>query len=362
MKLRISISLLALLLAASCVKSETEIHGQIAKLWEENFVKNYDETEALDIFVVTNRNQKSANFDCKEDAFGPKNGAALQFGVCKINVPKNHDTTETALSNNVQNSSANYYKILEAKSLAEADLIKQIKDSKRTPLIFVHGFNVKYHEAILRASQIAYDLKYQGPIILFTWPAGSKDGSFGVINKTYEDNAVTARESVATFRDLIARLQKNDIIPNIIVHSMGHQVMLPALNQLSLKNPQTQYVNELILNAPDFDAQSFANFANNLKETSKRTTLYCSYNDKAMSASEIMNKNDRLGACSFNQNIDVINVSLLKNANNGLGHSYYSSREILTDVTQLLLGIKAEKRIFIKKSEPNSTEKYFLRD
>jgi hypothetical protein len=45
----------------------------------------------------------------------------------------------------------------------------------------------------------------------------------------------------------------------------------------------------------------------------------------------------------------------------GLGHSYYSSRPILTDIFQVLLGIPAEDRLFIRKSEPNSTEDYYLR-
>ena len=53
-----------------------------------------------------------------------------------------------------------------------------IKKMGRTPLVFVHGFNVRYQEAVLRAAQINYDLKYQGPIILFSWPAGAGDGFF----------------------------------------------------------------------------------------------------------------------------------------------------------------------------------------
>jgi hypothetical protein len=80
-----------------------------------------------------------------------------------------------------------------------------------------------------------------------------------------------------------------------------------------------------------------------------------------MVASETYNKNERLGACTFSEDVDSINVGLIEDLNAGLGHSYYSSRAILTDVFQVLLGLDAEKRLFIRKSEPNSTEKYFLR-
>jgi hypothetical protein len=80
-----------------------------------------------------------------------------------------------------------------------------------------------------------------------------------------------------------------------------------------------------------------------------------------MTASEFYNKNPRFGACAFSEKIDSINVSLVDDPSMGLGHGYYSSRAILGDVFQVLLGIEAERRLFIRKSEPNSTEKYFLR-
>ena len=101
----------------------------------------------------------------------------------------------------------------------------------------------------------------------------------------------------------------------------------------------------------------------NLRSTSRRITLYCSYNDNAIAVSEVYNNNKRLGACALIDNIDSINVSQLDapTMGMGLGHGYYSSRPILSDVFQVLLGLDAEKRLFIRKSEPNSTEKYFLR-
>ncbi len=343
-------------------KSEAEIKSEISKLWEQYLVKNYNDTEAQNIFIVTNRNQNNGNFSCKENAFGAKINNDLQFGICEVNVPKNHDSSEIKYTKDGRQSSYNYYKTLDERSFNEADLINKIKDSNRTPLIFVHGFNVKYSEAILRAAQIAYDLKYQGLVILFTWPAGSGGDLFETLNQTYDNNLISAKESVANFRDFIARLQSNNIVPNIAVHSMGHQIVLPALAQLGAKNPQVQYVNELVLSAPDFNAQSFKDLSANIKTTAKRITIYCSYNDKAMTASKLVNSGDRLGACNANRDFDVINVSLLNTANSGLGHSYYSSKEVLSDVVQLLIGISADKRFFVSKSDPNSTEKYFLRN
>jgi hypothetical protein len=82
-----------------------------------------------------------------------------------------------------------------------------------------------------------------------------------------------------------------------------------------------------------------------------------------MTASETYNGGARLGACQSVEGIDVINVSEIDNPafGMGLGHGYYSSRAVLTDVAQLMMGIEAENRLFIRRSETNSTENFYLR-
>lgn len=344
-------------------KNDIQANKVLKQMWSGYFVDNFNETKAMDILVVTNRKATNNSFGCGENSFGTNGVGTLQYGVCRVNVPKNHSTGDITFSKDNRQSSNDYFKMLEAKNMTSKDLISTLKNSNRTPLVFVHGFNVKFQEAVLRASQIAYDLKYQGPIILFTWPAGGEDSIFAsaMMNKTYENNLVNAKNSVVLFKNFLTELQKNDIKINLVVHSMGHQVVLPALKQLADTNSGLA-VNELILNAPDFDASAFKNLTKDIKKVSGRITLYCSYNDKAMSASKVFNGDERLGACTFSEDLDSINVSLVDNTTLGLGHGYYSSRAILTDVFQTLLGIEADKRLFVRKSEMNSTEKYFLRN
>ena len=45
----------------------------------------------------------------------------------------------------------------------------------------------------------------------------------------------------------------------------------------------------------------------------------------------------------------------------GLGHGYYSSRPVLTDLFQVILGIDAPKRLFIRQSSQDNAENYVLR-
>jgi hypothetical protein len=45
----------------------------------------------------------------------------------------------------------------------------------------------------------------------------------------------------------------------------------------------------------------------------------------------------------------------------GLGHGYYSSRDILSDMYLTLLGLDVKQRLFISKSPKIKSEKYLLR-
>ncbi|MBP7709787.1 MAG: alpha/beta hydrolase [Rickettsiales bacterium] len=364
MKKIASLSLLIALIS-SCQNLTIDEKSQknLRPIWGEYFAQTLDETKVIEVIVATNRKTKSPAFACSDDQFGVTLGDSLRLGTCKISVPKNHATGEISLTKDNRQSSQNFFKILEAKSLEQADLPKVLKSSNRTPLVFVHGFNVRFEEAILRAAQIAYDLKYQGPIVLFTWPAGAGDGFFeqNLLNKTYENNSATAKSSVQIFKNFLSELQKNDIKINLMVHSMGHQVVLPALKELAESGVRKTAINQLILNAPDFGVNDFGAVAKNIKKISDQTTLYCSYNDKAMLASKTFNKNERLGACANFEGVDVINVSAIDDPALGLGHGYYSSRPILSDISQTLFGIEANRRLFVIKSEVGGAEKYFLR-
>lgn len=347
------------------ISVDDEFQKNLKLIWDNYFKEDYTDTRSLDVLVVTNRKLKGNSFGCTNNQFGVEIDKAAHFGICKINVPKNHSTGQVALTRDNRQSSHEYFKILNSRVLLGPTVFEFLKKSKRTPLVFVHGFNVRYEDAVLRAAQIAYDLKYQGPIVLFSWPAGAGDGFFDdkMITRTYDSNIKNAKASVEIFKTFLSDLMANDLKINLVVHSMGHQVVLPALRDFKGSVASKGVINELILNAPDFEAHEFMKLIENIKETSKRVTLYCSYNDKAMVASESYNKSERLGACTFSENLDTINVSLIDapTMGMGLGHSYYSSRAILGDVFQVLLGIDAEKRMFIRKSEPNSTEKFYLR-
>jgi esterase/lipase superfamily enzyme len=328
----------------------------------------YSDTAALDVHYTTNRSIIGDKAGCSDTLFSVTKGEKNSYGVCRVNVPKRHQIGSIEMAPSPRADPHKFFRFLTHRSIENLDGIKSSIEAKPHSdiLVFVHGFNVKFEEAIARAAQIAYDVKFQGPVLAFTWPAGAGSGLLdsALISRTYNQNQANAKATIDTFVEYLQFLSTLNARVHIMVHSMGHQIVLPAIAKASGIINKKSFIGELILNAPDIGVDDFIESAPRIKELVERITLYCSYNDNAIIASQTFNGGRRMGGCEKVEGVDVVNVGEIDAPAlgiGGLGHGYYASRPILGDVSQVLLRIEAEKRLFIRKSEPNSTEDFILR-
>jgi esterase/lipase superfamily enzyme len=325
--------------------------------------ENYEKSNVVRVYFSTNRNAEGQK-SCSDLYFTTKISEKNQYGFCDVNVPFLHDIGELDYDPKKGKDASFIFQSF-LFDFEEDKWLEQVKsDTSNEIIVFVHGFNVKFEEAILRAAQIKYDLKFPGPILLYTWPAGADEGLMNklLINDTYKDNynkAVGSRENFQKYLSSVMKLNKK---VHLIVHSMGHQVVLPSIDEM-FKKEQKQIISELVLNAPDFESTQFAYISHNLKKSSDRITVYCSPGDNALVASSKVNSNKRIGSCEKIDGIDMINVNPIDApllGVGGLGHGYYSSRPVLTDLFQVIMGIDAKKRLFIRRSVDRN-ENYVLR-
>lgn len=125
---------------------------------------------------------------------------------------------------------------------------------ERKVLIFVHGYNVDFHAAVLRTAQLAFDLQYQGLPLLFTWPSKGKTSG-------YLADEATSEWSIPSFEALLDTLWERTAAERyeIVAHSMGARIVASALAHLreAGRLPEAAHVSELVLAAPDIDAGVF---------------------------------------------------------------------------------------------------------
>lgn len=148
-------------------------------------------------------------------------------------------------------------------------------------LIFVHGYNTRFEEAVYRFAQIAHDSRAQATPVLFTWPSRGK-----LLAYNYD------RESASYSRDALeAMLHAMQASPDvreisILAHSMGNWVTLEALRQMAIRDKRiAPKIKNVMLAAPDVDFDVFRRQVALMGEARPKFTLFVSQDDDALAAS-----------------------------------------------------------------------------
>ena len=220
-------------------------------------------------------------------------------------------------------------------------------------LLFVHGYNVTFRSALLRAGQLASDTQWHCAAGLFSW---SSEGKFD----RYAADIERSGYSVPVLIDLLRAVSASGITLNIISHSMGARVTLSALAALAplCTKRGTPIVRELILAAPDVGSERFNDDFHHLLDRAsicvQRATIYASAGDMVLIASQSAHGGiPRAGREPVNDLtyrneepghlVDVVDATLAPGDN--IGHGYFvQSYEMMTDMMWVLAGEPIETR------------------
>jgi esterase/lipase superfamily enzyme len=207
--------------------------------------------------------------------------------------------------------------------------------SKKEILLFVHGFNVGFADAVSRAAQIAYDLHFEGLAALYSWPS---EGS--VPKYTIDETNVTW--SLPRFAEFLSFVRENlgAETVHIIAHSMGNRLVAPTIASmappLAARNARLR---QIVFAAPDIDAARFTDLAKAFHKKAERFTLYASSEDKAIQTSRLIHKYPRAGESGLDLvvvgSVDTVDATAVDTSL--LGHSYFGdNRSVLSDLFDLI--------------------------
>lgn len=301
----------------------------------------------VEFFFATDRNIKITENVSTLDAAAPRSGN-MTYGVAGVRIPEDHEPgaielpSEWHLLSFEYKSTRDDKKHFSIKRLASTsygdwkDLLKRKADqSENSALIFVHGFNTGFEDALYRNAQIVWDLQYQGVSVLFSW---SSKGS--VRDYAYDQDSADIAQS--EFVDLLAKLHESGIEHiDVIAHSMGNRVVLPALSQLA--NGATPVrVRQLVMAAPDVARDRFIIQLPLAQRVIDGATLYASSADKALIASAKLANFPRAGMIAADgpvilPNLDTIDVTAVGAELFGLNHTVFATNRAIMDDLKLLL-------------------------
>ena len=329
----------------------------------------------VEVFYATDRKRGKSNKP--NEFFGAKRGT-LSYGTTKVSIPFDHTKGELETKpwwKWLKTEDPEKHIVLlevspEEKEKYFQELLSQIaKSKKKSAFVFIHGYNVSFKDAARRTAQMAYDLKFDGVPVFYSWPSDSSwlpnwlSSELLFKYTTAENNAVWTQPHLEDFLEDFVKETKAEHI-YLIAHSMGNRVLTRAITELVSEQPSiTELVSEqpsirftaIILAAPDIDAEIFKrDIAPNIKEASSQVTFYMSSKDKALDTSEKLHEYPRAGDTDSNiweglQDIDVIDASNVDTS--FLGHSYIGSGSILDDIRSLIQGKPVEERTGLERHE-----------
>lgn len=300
--------------------------------------------ELQEVLFATNRVVRQEEiFD--EKAITDERGTGQLYGRAWVSIPGRHriGTVDAPkfdwLKLRVEDERADkHFLLLDLSRMTNREFFADLASSSHDcVLVFVHGYNTSFREAVFKAAQIAFDTNFAGRVVAFSWPSGNS-----VARYDYDrESALSSASSLLTIlRDMKTSGDMQNLF--IVAHSLGSQVVVDALQIASLSNIDLN-LRELVFAAPDVDRDVFKSRTDSIHKVAGGVTIYASSADKALIISKakaggVPRAGDMplIGPLLL-PGIDLIDVTVLGEDMFALNHgTFASARSALDDLGRLV--------------------------
>jgi esterase/lipase superfamily enzyme len=265
------------------------------------------------VYYATDREQQGG----AESRFGPKrtDPPGLHLGIERVSIGREHrlgkvDAAVAMAATNERTESADGPRTdalrrtdAEITAFVNTTLRRAIRATPRTTnggtrpvLLFVHGYNTTYPEAVRKTAQLAGDLEFvtcsgdaRGVAIAYSWPAQGK--LLGYLAD--EENAEWTQQRLAPFIQALARVCRQEGAElHLMAHSMGARALIRSLADLANSGGQQagteRLADHVVLLAPDIGKGLFDQYVERFLPLVGHLTIYVSARDRALSLSRLL--------------------------------------------------------------------------
>ena len=257
------------------------------------------------------------------------------------------------------------------------ELQKRLKENEKNCVVFVHGFNQSFEEAIKDAWAIQEN--YGVEVILFTWPSNGREGGIvpgkaggTIAYKNDKRDAVRSKEALdRLFEKLhfyLSKYNTEDDICNrnisLMCHSMGNY-LLKNLMKSSIYQGETAIFDNIIMIAADVNNEGHDEWVDRL-EYRKQLYIAINENDFALAFSRIkLGKHQKARLGHFTNNLcsrKAIYLDFTYSDGVKKSHSYYGNEviDINTTVKSVFEDILNGNRIKQNMTASNYTKTFTI--
>jgi esterase/lipase superfamily enzyme len=233
--------------------------------------------------------------------------------------------------------------------------------ASKSAFVFVHGYNVSFKDACRQTAQVAWDMKFTGAPIMYSWPSDAALKNYG----TDEERMNASVRMLEEFLWTIARDSGAQQV-HIVAHSLGSRAVTAALNRMyETRKIREKIFDRVVMAAADIRAELFAHDRSAVQALSQSVTLYLSDSDVALKASgNVAHPGDRrVGSrpspMVFYDGIDIVDASSVNYAWLGINHSYWSDKwQAIQDLSDLLRHVSQLRPLL--NEQPGPTGRYWV--
>lgn len=243
-------------------------------------------TNKVRLLVATTRERGSAE---DPNAFTAERAKHLNFAALTVSIPSKHTAGEIEWPDTYPADPSRHFVTADRAFLDSEGFANEIRARARqggpeanNVLVFVHGYNTLYEEAVYWLAQIVHDSGYQGTAVLFAWPSRGKaplylaDREASTYSRDYFEQALLKLSKMPEVKEI-----------NLLAHSMGNWLAVETLRQAKM-NGHGDFngkLAEVILASPDLDANVFRTQLEVIGQLPRPITVLVSGDDSALALS-----------------------------------------------------------------------------
>jgi esterase/lipase superfamily enzyme len=243
-------------------------------------------TQKVRLLVATTRERGGTE---NPNALTAERAKALNYAALTVSIPNSHVTGEIEWPSGSAPDPDHDFVTTEREFVDADGFLNELRmraasdgEKAGSVLVFVHGYNTLYEEAVYWLAQIAHDSGFEGTAVLFAWPSQGKaplylaDREASTYSRDYFEQAMLDIAALPEVREI-----------NILAHSMGSWLAVETLRQAAMKGHVdfNGKLGDVILASPDLDVTVFRTQLDVIGPLPRPMTVLVSGDDKALGLS-----------------------------------------------------------------------------
>jgi esterase/lipase superfamily enzyme len=252
---------------------------------------NTEGISRVPVLVATERRRSTA--DAAGEMFGRERAEETSYASVTVSIPPDaaRKIGEVQWPTSLPGDPQQSFTALSANYVDEPSFVTALSAAARQSaggrvLIFIHGFNNHFDEAVFRFAQIVHDSKTPAVPVLFSWPS---QGLVGLA--AYQEDRQSAAQSRAGLEQLFDLVANTPDVKEVTIlcHSMGCFLTLETLRSKVARDGRIGgKVKNVLLVAPDVDVNLFHAEMLQMGRARPRFALFVSQDDRALKLSKLI--------------------------------------------------------------------------